>query len=132
MLSISPPVCLVDDDASFRTSVTRFLDSSGFKVDAFSEPEAFLRHLATHFAPVAVLDIWMESMTGIELLAHLRTRSPRTRAIVITAYEDAAAETTVMQAGAFAFFSKPFDNKRFLAAVQDAYALTSSKNEGGV
>ena len=120
MFAPAPVVCLVDDDASIRKSIARFLESSGFKVDAFSEPEAFLGHLTTHSVPVAVLDIWMESMTGMELLAHLCARSPNTRCIFITGREDHAAEITVMQAGAFAFFVKPFDNKRFLQAVQDA------------
>jgi FixJ family two-component response regulator len=59
-------------------------------------------------------------MTGMELLAHLCARSPSTRIIFITAHEDHAAEATVMQAGAFAFFIKPFDNIAFLAAVRVA------------
>ena len=129
MPDVSPAVCLVDDDASVRKSIARLLESSGFKVDAFSEPEAFLTHLATHFVPVAVLDIWMNNITGMVLLAHLCARSPQTRVIFITGREDYAAETTVKQAGAFAFFLKPFDNKRFLAAVQDAFAHTSSDKE---
>jgi FixJ family two-component response regulator len=128
---VSPVVCLVDDDPSVRKSVTRLLESSGFKVDAFSEPEAFLTHLATHFVPVAVLDIWMNKITGMVLLAHLCARSPKTRVIFITGREDHAAETTVKQAGAFAFFLKPFDNKRFLAAVRDAFDQTSSKKREG-
>ena len=125
----APIVCLVDDDASVRKSIARLLESSGFKVDAFSEPEAFLTHLSTHFVAVAVLDIWMNNITGMVLLAHLCARSPQTRVIFITGREDHAAETTVKQAGAFAFFLKPFDNKRFLAAVQDAFAHTSSEKE---
>jgi len=126
MSNVEPAVCLVDDDASVRRSIARFLESSGFKVDTFSEPEAFLTHLATHSVPVAVLDIWMSNMTGMVLLAHLCARSPKTRVIFITGREDHAAETTVKQAGAFAFFNKPFDNKRFLASVRDAFTHTSS------
>jgi len=75
------------------------------------------------------LDIWMNNITGMVLLAHLCARSPQTRVIFITGREDYAAETTVKQAGAFAFFLKPFDNKRFLAAVRDAFARTSSAKE---
>ena len=130
MPSVAPVVCLVDDDASVRKSVARVLESSGFKVDAFSEPEAFLGHLAAHSVPVAVLDIWMENMTGMELLAHLCARSPKTRVIFITGHEDHAAEATVRQAGAFAFFIKPFDNKQFLAAVRDAFGGTPPEKEG--
>jgi FixJ family two-component response regulator len=124
---VSPVVCVVDDDPSVRKSLTRLLESSGFTVKAFSEPEAFLAHLTAHSVPVAVLDIWMNEITGMVLLAHLCARSPKTRVIFITGREDHAAEATVKQAGAFAFFLKPFDNKRFLAAVRDAFAHTLFK-----
>jgi len=129
MRDAAPVVCLVDDDESVRKSIVRVLESAGFKVQAFSEPDAFLRHLRMHSVPVAILDIWMDNMTGMELLAHLCARSPNTRCIFITGREDHAAEMTVMQAGAFAFFVKPFDNKRFLQAVQDALCAAPTRNE---
>ena len=129
MSNASPVVCLVDDDESVRKSVTRLLESSGFKVDAFSEPEAFLAHLTAHSVAVAVLDIWMNNVTGMVLLAHLCARSPKTRVIFITGREDHAAERTVMQAGAFAFFVKPFDRTWFLAAVRDAFGQTFPEKE---
>ena len=125
MPEVAPVVCLIDDDASVRKSIARLLESSGFKVRAFSEPEAFLRHLATHSVLVAVLDIWMDNINGMVLLAHLCARSPKTRVIFITGREDHAAEATVRQAGAFAFFLKPFDQDRFLAAVRDAFGSTN-------
>ena len=121
MHNVTREVCVVDDDPSIRKSLARLLESSGFNVDAFSKPEAFLLHLATHPVRVAILDIWMENMTGMELLAHLCARSPETRIIFITGHEDDAAEATVMQAGAFAFFVKPFENKRFLSVVRNAF-----------
>jgi FixJ family two-component response regulator len=117
----SAEVCyLVDDDPSVRKSISRLLESAGFNVRAFGEPEDFLNHMATNPVRLVVLDIWMERMTGMELLAHLCARSPGTRVIFITGHEDRAAEATVMQAGAFAFFIKPFDDKKFIAAVRDA------------
>ena len=129
MRDAAPVVCLVDDDESVRKSIVRVLGSVGFKIQAFSEPDAFLRHLRIHSVPVAILDIWMDTMTGMELLAHLCARSPNTRCIFITGREDYAAEITVMQAGAFAFFVKPFDNKRFLQAVQEALCAAPTRNE---
>src|SRR6266480_3258242 len=130
MSDVAPVVCLIDDDASVRRSIARLLESSGFTVDAFSGPEAFLGHLATHSVPVAVLDIWMDNINGMVLLAHLCARSPKTRVIFITGREDHAAEATVRQAGAFAYFIKPFDKNRFLAAVRDAFGRTSPEKEG--
>jgi FixJ family two-component response regulator len=127
---VSPIVCVVDDDPSVRKSIARLLESCGFEVKAFSEPEAFLAHLATHPVPVVVLDIWMNQMTGMVLLAHICARSPETRVIFITGHEDPAAKATVMPAGTFAFFIKPFDNQRFLAAVRDAFDQTSPEEAG--
>ena len=113
-------VCLVDDDSSVRKSIARLLESAGYKVHAFSEPELFLQHLAANQVPLVILDIWMEQMTGMELLAHLCARSPNTKIIFITGREDTAAERTVKQAGAYAFFRKPFDDEEFLGAVRSS------------
>ncbi len=111
---------MVDDDPSVRKSITRLLESEGFKVRAFGDPEDFLKQMASNPVRLVVLDVWMERMTGMELLAHLCARSPGTRVIFITGHEDRAAEATVMRAGASAFFIKPVDNEKFIAAVQKA------------
>ena len=117
----SAEICyVVDDDPSVRKSITRLLESEGVKVRAFGDPEDFLNEMATNPVRLVVLDIWMEQMTGMELLAHLCARSPETRVIFITGHEDRAAEATVMRAGAAGFFIKPLDNEKFIAAVRDA------------
>lgn len=127
----APVVCVVDDDDSVRKSLARLLESVGFKVESFSDPDAFLAYLVSHSVRLVILDIWMDKMTGMELLAHLCARSPSTRVIFITAHEDHAAEATVMQAGAFAFFLKPFDNVRFLGAVHRALQQTFPEKSVG-
>ena len=113
-------VCLVDDDASIRRSITRMLQLDGVDVRAFDEPQEFLSYLAANVVRLVILDIWMEPMTGIEVLAHLGTQSPQTRVIFITGREDETAEQTVKQGGAFAFFMKPFDDNEFLRTVHRA------------
>jgi len=121
LASPSQVVCLVDDDPSILKSVTRLLQSAGYQVDAFNDAEPFLAYLADHSVLVVILDIWMEHMTGMELLVHLCAKSPHTRVIFITGHEDPAAEATVMQAGAFGFLVKPFDADRFLNLVGRAF-----------
>ncbi len=113
-------VCLVDDDPSVLRSMQYLLASDGLAVRAFNKPEDFLGHVAAHRVPVVVLDIWMEKVTGLEVLARLCALSPKTRVIVITAREDLAARATAMQIGPVAFFIKPFNDEQFLAAVHDA------------
>ena len=120
-------VCLVDDDLSVLRSMQYLLASDGLKVRAFNKPAEFLAHAATHRVPVVVTDIWMDGITGLEILARTCAISPRPRVIVITAREDLAARATALQIGPVAFFIKPFNDEKFLAAVHDA--LRQANNE---
>ena len=113
-------ICLVDDDPSVLRSMHYLLASEGFKVRAFNKATDFLAHASTHDVPVVVTDIWMDEVTGLEVLARLCAISPKTRVIVITAREDLAARATAMAIGPVAFFMKPFDDEKFIAAVGDA------------
>jgi two-component system, NtrC family, nitrogen regulation response regulator NtrX len=113
-------ICVVDDDPSVLKSVGRLLESEGFSVRTFAHPDESLKYMEENSVPLAILDIWMQEMTGLELLAHLCARSPQTHVIFITGHEDEAAQATVMQAGAFAFFIKPLDDAKFLAVVHRA------------
>jgi two-component system response regulator FixJ len=113
-------VCVVDDDLSVLKSMQYLLASEGFKVRAFNKAADFLAHASTHDVPVVVTDIWMDEVTGLEVLARLCAISPKTRVIVITAREDLAARATAMAIGPVAFFMKPFDDEKFIAAVRDA------------
>jgi FixJ family two-component response regulator len=113
-------VCVVDDDVSVLKSMYYLLASAGFNVRIFNNPQEFLAYAQSHTVPVVVTDIWMEGVTGLEILARMCALSPRPRVIVMTAREDLAARATAMQIGPVAFFMKPFDDEKFLAAVQDA------------
>jgi two-component system, LuxR family, response regulator FixJ len=122
----SAEVCLVDDDPSVLRSMQYLLASDGLAVHAFNKAEDFLAHVSKHRVPVVVLDIWMEKVTGLEVLARLCALSPKTRVIVITARDDLAARATAMAIGPVAFFIKPFNDEKFLTAVRDA--LAQAKN----
>jgi FixJ family two-component response regulator len=113
-------VCLLDDDLSVLKSMHYLLASEGIKVRPFNKPEDFLAHASAHRVPVLVTDIWMDGVTGLEVLARLCAISPKTRVIVITAREDLAARATAMAIGPVAFFMKPFDDEKFLTTVRDA------------
>jgi two-component system, LuxR family, response regulator FixJ len=113
-------VCLLDDDLSVLKSMGYLLASEGIKVRTFNKAEDFLAHASTHYVPVVVTDIWMDQITGLEVLARLCAISPKSRVIVITAREDLAARATAMAIGPVAFFMKPFDDEKFISAVRDA------------
>jgi len=113
-------VYLLDDDTSVLKATRRLLDSAGWKVEAFTDPIAFLEHAAMHSPDVAVIDILMPEMNGLEVQTRLRRLSPSTRVIVLTARDDPAVRQIAMNAGASAFFVKGVESDEFLAGVKAA------------
>ncbi len=98
--------------------MTRLLSSAGWNVKQFSDPEQFLEYARTHRPPIAVLDVWMPMMNGLEVQSRLRDISPSTRVIIFTGKDDPLVRATALSAGASAFFIKPFDDEEFLTAVR--------------
>ena len=113
-------ICIVDDDPSVLKSMHYLLASEGFKVHPFNKGADFLAYAASHEVPLVVTDVWMDEVTGLEILARLCAVSPKTKVIVMTAREDLAARATAMAIGPVAFFMKPFRDDKFIAAVRDA------------
>jgi FixJ family two-component response regulator len=113
-------VYLLDDDPSILKATRRLLDSVGWKVEAFSDPIAFLEHAAIHCPELAVIDIVMPDMNGLEVQTRLRRLSPSTRVIVLTAKDDPSVRRMAMNAGASAFFIKGVESGEFLAGVKAA------------
>src|SRR6266496_5368493 len=91
-------VYLLDDDASVLKATRRLLDSAGWRVEAFTDPIAFLEHAAMHRPELAVIDILMPDMHGLEVQTRLRSVSPLTRLIVLTAQDDPLVRRIAMNA----------------------------------
>ena len=113
-------VYLLDNDSSILKSTGRLLDSAGWKVEAFTDPIAFLEHAAIHCPDVAVIDVLMPAMNGLEVQTRLRSISPSTRVIVLTAKDDPLVRRTAMNSGASAFFLKGVESGEFLAGIKAA------------
>jgi len=118
-------VYLLDDDSSILKSTGRLLDSAGWKVEAFTDPIEFLERASRHCPDVAVIDILMPEMNGLEVQTRLRSISPSTRVIVLTAKDDPSVRRTAINAGASAFFIKGVESGEFLEGIK---AATESTN----
>jgi FixJ family two-component response regulator len=113
-------VCLVDDDLSVLKSIQRLLVSDGLSVRGFNKPKDFLAHVQRNAVPLVVLDVWMPDMNGLEVQAVLRKDSPETRIIFISGRDDPSVRQAALDAGAFGFLSKPFDDEALLQLVRKA------------
>ena len=118
-------ICLLDDDPAVLKGITRLLSSAGWNVKQFSDPKGFLSYAQTHRPPIAVIDVWMPMMNGLEVQSRLRQISPSTRVIIFTGKEDPLVRSTALNAGASAFFTKPFDDEEFLTAIRMGLAAVN-------
>ena len=118
MSSPTATICLLDDEPSVLKALGRLLASIDLQTEKFAEPACFLAHALNHPVHLAVIDVRMPGMTGLEVFAELRKISPQSRVIIMTAEEDPAHRDAAMSNGASAFFLKPFDDSAFIAAVR--------------
>jgi two-component system, LuxR family, response regulator FixJ len=115
-------VCLLDDDPSVLKGLGRLFESADLPLKKFSDPETFLDYARTHRPQVALIDVCMPQMSGLEVQSRLREISPSTRVIVFTGNDDPLVRSTALNTGASAFLTKPFDDTELLTSVRLALA----------
>ena len=115
-------VLLVDDHAMVRQGVRAFLETQGdiaVVAEAGSGDEAV--RLATEHAPdVALVDLIMPGMDGVDATRRLRARSPRTNVIVLTSYHDDEHVFPAIRAGALSYILKEIGPQELADAVRKA------------
>ncbi len=113
-------IWLLDDDASMLKALGRLMNSAGFEVEKFNDPADFLARLGKEHCSLAVLDVWMPRMNGLEIQCCLRQDSPETRIIFISGRDDPSVRQSALDAGAIAFLRKPFADEVFVQLVRTA------------
>ena len=109
-----PCVALVDDDRNILTTVSIFLQSEGFATRVYADGETALKALLENPPDLAVFDIKMPRMDGIELLQRLREKSSLP-VIFLTSKDEETDEALGLAVGADDYIAKPF-SQRLLAA----------------
>src|SRR2546429_5026444 len=115
-------IWLLDDDVSMLKALARLMNSVGFIAEKFSDPLTFLARLERAPCRVAILDVWMPQMNGLEVQARIRRDSPETRIIFMTGRDDPSVRQTALDSGAFAFLTKPFEDEALVKVVHEALA----------
>jgi DNA-binding NarL/FixJ family response regulator len=113
-------VVLADDHAVVRKGIREFLEQSGditVVAEATDGPEA-IDMVAEHQPDVAVLDIQMPGVTGIEATRRIKAEHPGVRVLVLTAYDDDPYIFALLQAGASGYVLKTADSIELVHAVR--------------
>ena len=110
-------IALVDDDRNILTSVSIALQSEGFATRVYSDGATALKALADNPPDLAVLDIKMPRMDGIELLRRLRETSS-VPVIFLTSKDEEQDEALGLAMGADDYITKPFSQRLLIARIR--------------
>jgi two-component system response regulator ChvI len=126
---MAPSIALVDDDRNILTSVSIALQAEGFSVRVYSDGEAACKALTDNPPDLAVLDIKMPRMDGMELLRRLREKS-KVPVIFLTSKDDELDEALGLAMGADDYITKPFSQRLLIARIK-AILRRAELNAGG-
>ena len=124
--TMTASIALVDDDRNILTSVSITLQSEGFAVRVYSDGETALKALTENPADLAVLDIKMPRMDGMELLRRLREKS-QVPVIFLTSKDDELDEALGLALGADDYITKPFSQRLLIARIRALLRRTESR-----
>jgi two-component system response regulator ChvI len=114
---MSKTIALVDDDRNILTSVSIALQAEGFVTRVYSDGEAALKAIGDNPPDLAVLDIKMPRMDGMELLRRLREKSA-IPVIFLTSKDDELDEALGLAMGADDYIAKPFSQRLLIARIR--------------
>ncbi len=113
-------VLLVDDEKTVRSTLSLFLQKSGYKVDEAANGEEAVEKLKVTFYDLIITDLKMKPMGGLEVLQTVKKLNPLTEVVVMTAYGTVESGVEAMKLGAYDYIQKPFDRDEFLIVVNKA------------
>lgn len=128
---MSATIALVDDDRNILTTVSIALQGEGFVTRVYSDGETALKALVENPPDLAVFDIKMPRMDGLELLRRLRERS-QLPVIFLTSKDDELDEALGLAMGADDYIAKPFSQRLLIARIRAILRRTEPRGaEGG-
>jgi DNA-binding NtrC family response regulator len=109
---MSPRILIVDDEANVRLNYRITLETEGYEVFEASTTASALQKLLERQFALAILDLRMPGMDGLELLAKMREVGITVPATIVTAYSDVPNAVKAMKLGAIDFFAKTSPARR--------------------
>ncbi|MEX6723758.1 response regulator transcription factor [Parapedomonas caeni] len=125
---MSATIALVDDDRNILTSVSIALQTEGYTVRVYSDGATALKALLENPPDLAVLDIKMPRMDGMELLRRLREKS-RIPVIFLTSKDDEIDEALGLAMGADDYIGKPFSQRLLIERIRAVLRRASARHD---
>ena len=114
-------IFIIDDDEHILEYMNEFLSGQSYEVSAFTSAKEAMDKLEKKTPDLVITDVKMDEMTGDEVLRHVKSHSPDTGVIMITAFGNVAHSVNAMQKGVFDYITKPFTGTELLRRVQQFF-----------
>ncbi|MBE1237322.1 response regulator transcription factor [Phaeovibrio sulfidiphilus] len=121
-------IVLVDDDRNILTSISLMLEEEGFHVTTYNDGAEALKGLLRRPADLAVLDVKMPRMDGMELLQKLRERT-RMPIVLLTSKDDEVDELMGLRLGADDYIKKPFSQRLLIERIRSLLRRADLRGE---
>ncbi|MGD0160559.1 MAG: response regulator [Candidatus Bathyarchaeia archaeon] len=112
-------ILIVDDDENIRKVLMAILEDKGYQMEAVGSAMEAIKKTDKKFYNLALIDIRLPDMEGIDLLMKMRETTPRMRKIIITGYPTLQNAVDAVNKGADAYVTKPFDVERVLNTISE-------------
>ncbi|MBI4774599.1 MAG: response regulator [Deltaproteobacteria bacterium] len=112
---------LVDDETRFLETTQKLLSRKGYQVETASSGREALDKLQTQDIHVAILDVKMPGMDGVETLREIKRRFPLVEVIMLTGHATVESAVEGLKCGAFDYLMKPCDIDELLAKARTAF-----------
>jgi len=117
-MSKSAKILVVDDDENIRKVEVAILEDEGYTVESVGTAKEAIEKSKKKFFNVALIDIRLPDMEGIELLTKFRETTPKMRKIIVTGYPTLQNAVDAVNKGADGYIVKPFDVEKVLKTIQ--------------
>lgn len=120
-------ILVIDDDENIRKVLMAILADEGYNVESVGTGKGALEKTKNGFYNVALIDVRLPDIEGIELLTKFKPTSPKMRKIIITGYPTLQNAIQAVNSGADAYIMKPFDVEKVLKVIEEQ--LRKQENE---
>ncbi len=122
-------ILIVDDEPAIRMALRKFLKDQKYTVSTAADSDEAIKALEQDVIDVALVDLVMPKMDGIELISQMKRMQPNIIPIVITGFGTITSAVQAMKAGAFHYLTKPFDLDDVSSIVSTALEHRGLKEE---
>ncbi|MDT8440283.1 MAG: sigma-54 dependent transcriptional regulator [Desulfuromonadales bacterium] len=122
-------ILVVDDEQSMRDFLSIMLHREGYQVEVANDGAQAVQHLRQHSFDLVISDMKMPRMNGLELLTHIKERTPETVVLMMTAFSTTEEAVEAMKQGAYDYITKPFRNEEIRLIVKNALERRDLRRE---